>query len=95
MNNTALPESHTCIIQAAYFQGQPSDTYATCLKMEGSIFSWIILWTMSYNEQMQGSLHVYSWKTSWHLYHVMKKCLVANLHGYHFGTNITHRSNAW
>jgi hypothetical protein len=24
----------------------------------------------------------------------MKECQVANFHGYHFGTNITHRNNA-
>jgi hypothetical protein len=47
---------------------------------------------MAYTGQMQGSL--FSWTTSWLLYHAMKECRVANFHGYHFGTNITHRSDA-
>ena len=34
---------------------------------------------MSYTGQMQGSL--FSWKTSWQLYHAMKECQVANYHG--------------
>ena len=34
---------------------------------------------MSYTEQMQGSL--FSWETSWHLYHAMNECQVANVHG--------------
>ena len=39
---------------------------------------------MSHTEQVQGSL--FSWKTSWHLYHAMKECQVANFHGHASGT---------
>jgi len=34
---------------------------------------------VSYTEQMQGSL--FSWKTSWLLYHAMKEWQVANFYG--------------
>ena len=81
--------------QVANFHGQASGAYAYVWMMQGSLFSWITIWNLSWHTldrckvaYFHGQLHD-SYTMQW-----IKECRVANFHGYHFGTNITHRSDA-
>jgi hypothetical protein len=61
--------------KVAYFHGILHDSYT----MQWRNVMDNTLKPMSYTEQMEGSL--FSWETSWNLYHVLKECQVANFHG--------------
>jgi hypothetical protein len=65
--------------------------HAMSLCIRYLLFMETIMIPLSYNEQMQNSL--FAWTFSWHLFHVLMECQVANYPGYHFGINITNRSD--